>query len=59
MIELTLPVFIVHVFSSEKDMLAEGFMSYVEPPMDAKSIVIVSLVGTYCLFVCVCVCMYP
>ena len=32
-----------------KETLADGFTSYVDPPMDEKSIVVVSLVGVYCL----------
>ena len=32
-----------------KETLADGFTSYVDPPMDEKSIVMVSLVGVYCL----------
>ena len=32
-----------------KEILADGLMSYVDPPIDEKSIVMVSLVGVYCL----------
>ena len=31
------------------EILADGFTSYVDPPMDEKSIVMLSLVGVYCL----------
>ena len=36
-------------FSSKKEILADGFTSYVDPPIDVKSIVTVSLVGINCL----------
>ena len=32
-----------------KEILADGFTSYVDPPIDVKSIVTVSLVGVNCL----------
>ena len=32
-----------------KETLADSFMSYTDPLMDEKSIVMVSLVGVYCL----------
>jgi hypothetical protein len=31
-------------------MLADGFTSYIDPPMDEMSIVIVARVGEYCLY---------
>ena len=40
-----------------KETLADGFTSYIDPLIDEKSIVMVSLVGVYCLEPkCMCVC---
>ena len=36
-------------FSSKEEILADGFTSYVDSPIDVKSIVTVSLVGVNCL----------